>query len=265
MDTPTSRGERRERESWKGVRAMPIPARRALQAARDPEVERLVNRHEIISANLMAGVLGFPDTPQDVQTVAEIMARLASKEKLFQFVTQRHVHYGVSFRYSLQKRGATAQLAHKNMRTQRWTVFDQILMFDETLSDEELRTRFMKEKGALIADDFTRLATKGFLWEDERIGEHTIAELVKKSARYSAKQNDLQAIFNVTNLRVVWNLASWPQVQALLEALRQLPGTGMFLLTHSTSTFDPRHASRTLSMSLFHCPAFPEPIKLLED
>src|SRR4030095_4812471 len=120
----------------------------------DTEIVRLVNRYGVLAADTLAGVLGFPDTPQDVQTVARIMERLATKEKLFQFVTQRHKHYGVSFTHSLRKHGATAQLEHKNMRSQRWAVFDQILTFEETLSDEELRAKFMSEKGALVSDEF---------------------------------------------------------------------------------------------------------------
>src|SRR5215470_8934885 len=105
MEDGTTGNEKIQREIWKGVKGGPVAERRALKEDRDLEVRRLVNRHGVMSADLLAAVLGFPNTPQDVQTAARLMERL-SKEGFCQFITQSHIHYGVSFAYSLRKRGA---------------------------------------------------------------------------------------------------------------------------------------------------------------
>jgi hypothetical protein len=179
-------------------------------------------------------------------------------------VTQSHIHYGVAYTYSLRKRGAKAQLQHRNMASQRHAVFGQILTINEMLSGEALRLMFMKEKGAVVADDFVRVGTRAYLFEDET-GSHTIQEMVNKASAYQKKYSDLQQILNAPQLRVVFNLRIWRQVEFLVAALRELPSKEAFWVCHHGSTFDPRHASYLLKIPLFYCPAFPEPVKLLED
>ena len=73
-----------------------MPLRLLLKEDRDPEMCRLINTYGVLSADVLAAVLGFGSSPQDVQTVARLIARLA-KEGLVQYCVQRHMHYGVSF------------------------------------------------------------------------------------------------------------------------------------------------------------------------
>src|SRR5205823_7355635 len=113
-------------------------------------------------------------------------------------------------------------------------VFNELLTFDETRSGEELQAKFMKEKGAVISDEFLKTGDKGFLFEDE-VGWHTIGEMSKKSILYQKKYADLQNIFKANNLLIVWNLRIWKQVMPLVEALRAVPGNGMFRVCHHGS------------------------------
>jgi hypothetical protein len=276
MDSGTT-GERESKketeEVWKGSQGMPFAERMALKQARDAQIVRWVNRYQVVSAPLLAALLGFGlRTPQNLQTIVRLIERIAGEGHI-QVVRQDGIYYAVSFSFSLRKRGAKAQLPHFGLEARRLATFERGMSFTCILLSHELRQKpFAKEKGVLVPDGMTSYGEKVFLWEDET-GSHSVAEMATKSTLYADQRKFYQDLFGTTDLKVVWCLDIWKQVPRLMQALQSVPNKDLFLITHHGSTFQPQHASYLRTMTLFYAPkdAIKDPFKetdthrLLED
>jgi len=192
---------------------------------RDDVIISLVNKHQVLTCELTAALLGMEHTHSNLNIV-ERRLRLLSEQKHFAQVLQDNVTYTVSYSVSLRKTGTRAQLLHRAMQSRFWGTLHAAVPVAMQKTDREFRL----EKGPLVPDGFCQVHNGSFFVECNT-GRDSFDNVLKKAREYDRQKDYLCRIYDLESFRVLWVSRSPDRAGHMLAKFVDIGSGGLFLVT----------------------------------
>jgi hypothetical protein len=212
----------------------PYWAGRQKQEERDEMIKQAIDTDRVWTVELMVGYLDMPPTPSSRRIVETRLQRLVQGKYVRQ-IREGYVTYYVS---PLVIKKGNPQYGHKLMETYTWLALERVFDVRYALKSDALR----KLGGSLIADGAFAETRQGYTLEIDT-GLDDINEYTSKTERYLRQADRLIETYpdwlgNVDNLRVLIVTKRVRRVAAILDKIREVKKSGMFLVT-SQEQFQP--------------------------
>jgi hypothetical protein len=223
-----------EKNNKEEEKVSPYWAGRQKQEERDGMIKQAIDTYRVFTVELLVGYLDMPPTPSSRRIVETRLQRLVQRKYVRQ-IREGYVTYYVS-PFTIKK--GNPQYDHKLMETYTWLALERVFPVQHALKSDALR----KLGGSLIPDGVFVTNREGYTLEIDT-GLDDINEYTSKTERYLRQADRLIETYpdwmgKVDNLRVLIVTKRAKRVAAIVEKIKQVKESGMFLVT-SQEQFQP--------------------------
>jgi hypothetical protein len=216
-----------EKEIVEEEKLSPYWAGRQKQEERDGRIKQAIDTYRVWTVELLVGYLDMPPNPSSRRIVETRLQRLVQGKYVRQ-IREGYVTYYVS---PLAIKKGNPQYSHKLMETYTWLALERVFRVQYALKSDALR----KLGGSLIPDGAFAETRQGYTLEIDT-GLDDINEYTSKTERYLRQADQLIETYpdwlgNVDNLQVLIITKRAKRVAAIIEKIREVKESGMFLVT----------------------------------